>query len=399
MMSTSATWEVGRLAVPVTERYAMPRAFILVVGIAAALLLVGALRSLSGILGPVFFALVLTVAAYPLRQWLERKGLPGWVGGLLCVGVVYLVMVGVTVAFIVSGARFAGLLPGYRDDVTVVVQDAIASLEGFGITQDQIDSFAAGIDLDYVVSLVTGLVGGLTGMLSSLAFVLTLVLFMTLDAAHLPAKVRRLAPERVPLVTAFLDFAHSTRRYLVVSTVFGLIVAAVDVLALLWIGVPVALLWGLFAFITNYIPNIGFVLGVIPPAVLGLLEGGWSMMLAVIVAYSVINIVIQSFIQPKVVGDAVGLATTLSMFSVVFWTFTMGAVGAIMALPLTLFFKAIFVDSDPRSAWVGEIFSAGPAKPEPQPESAGSATTSPPATPDPPAGEPDPAAPATGTQV
>ncbi len=356
------------MAVPVSERYAVPRAFILLVGLAAALLLVGAMRSLSGILGPVFFALVLTVAAYPLRQWLGRRGVPGWLGGLLCVVVVYLVLVGVSVAFVISGARFAGLLPGYRDDVTIVVQDAISSLERFGITQDQIEGFASGIDLNYVVSLVTSLVGGLTGLLSSLAFVLTLVLFMTLDAAHLPAKVRRLAPERTPLVTAFLDFAHSTRRYLVVSTVFGLIVAAIDVLALLWIGVPVALLWGLFAFITNYIPNIGFVLGVIPPAVLGLLEGGWSMMVAVIVAYSVINIVIQSVIQPKVVGDAVGLATTLSLFSVVFWTFTMGAVGAIMALPLTLFFKAIFIDSDPRSAWVGEIFSAGPAKPLPDPE-------------------------------
>jgi AI-2 transport protein TqsA len=366
--------EVGRLAVPVTERHGVPRAFILVVGIAAALLLVGSLRNLAGLLGPVFFALVLTVAAFPLRQWLERKGVPAWVGGLMCVLVVYLVLIGLTLAFIVSGARFAELLPAYRDEVVQVVQDVVGSLQRLGVTSEQIDSFAANFDLGVLVSFVTGLIGGLTGMLSSLAFVLTLVLFMTFDAAHLPEKARRLAPERAPIVAAFRDFAHSTRRYLVVSTVFGLGVAVIDVLALVWIGVPVALLWGLFAFITNYIPNIGFVLGVIPPAVLGLLEGGWSMMLAVVVAYSVINIVIQSVIQPKVVGDAVGLATTLSMFSVVFWTFTMGAIGAIMALPLTLFFKAVFIDSDPRSAWVGELFSAGPAKGSSEPPTADAAS-------------------------
>ena len=70
------------------------------------------------------------------------------------------------------------------------------------------------------------------------------------------------------------DFAHGTRRYLAVSTVFGLIVAVLDTIALAILDVPAPLLWGLLAFITNYIPNIGFVIGLIPPAILALLEGG-----------------------------------------------------------------------------------------------------------------------------
>ena len=78
-------------------------------------------------------------------------------------------------------------------------------------------------------------------------------------------------------------------------------------------GVPLPLTWGLLAFITNYIPNIGFIIGLIPPAILGLLEGGPSLMLAVIAVYCVLNVVIQSVIQPKVVGDAVGLSTTLTL--------------------------------------------------------------------------------------
>ena len=112
-------------------------------------------------------------------------------------------------------------------------------------------------------------------MVSNLFFVLTLVLFMTMDATSFPDHLARAGVARGPLVEALIGFAVGTRSYLVVSTVFGLIVAVIDT------GRPgpagrsrLPLLWGLLAFITNYIPNIGFVIGLIPPALLGLLEGG-----------------------------------------------------------------------------------------------------------------------------
>ena len=71
-----------------------------------------------------------------------------------------------------------------------------------------------------------------------------------------------------------LDFAKSTRKYWIVTTIFGFIVALLDVGALLIIGVPLAVTWGVLAFVTNYIPNIGFLLGLIPPALIALLDGG-----------------------------------------------------------------------------------------------------------------------------
>jgi predicted PurR-regulated permease PerM len=81
------------------------------------------------------------------------------------------------------------------------------------------------------------------------------------------------------------------------------------------LGVPLPLLWGLLSDVTNYIPNIGFVIGLVPPALLALLEGGPQLMLVVIVVYSVVNVVIQSVIQPKFVGDAVNLSLPLSFLS------------------------------------------------------------------------------------
>jgi predicted PurR-regulated permease PerM len=348
------------MTVTAVEATRLPRAIVVMAGLAAVFLVVAGLRNLSDIIGPTFLALVLTIAAHPMRRWVAGLGLPRWVGSVLAILVIYGGLVGFTLAMVVAGARFASLLPTYQQDLQRMLQDALAWLDSLGVHQQQVDALSESLDLGRVVALLGDVVGGLVGVLTSLLFVVTLVLFMVIDATGFTPKLGALPPERRELVDALLSFAAGTRKYLVVATVFGLIVAFFDTVALFWIGVPVAVLWGLLAFITNYIPNIGFVIGVLPPAVIGLLEGGPAMMIAVLVTYSVINVVIQTVIQPKVVGDAVGLSSTITMLSLVFWAYTLGAVGAVMAVPLTLLAKAVLVDADPGSRWVGFLL-AGPA--------------------------------------
>ena len=177
------------------------------------------------------------------------------------------------------------------------------------------------------------------------------------DAVGFTARLRSVG--RAGLAPALSGFASGTRRYLVVSTVFGLIVAVLDTIALTLIGVPLPVVWGLFSFITNYVPNIGFVIGLIPPALLGLLDGGPWTMLAVIAVYCVINVIIQSVIQPKVVGDVVGLTATLSFVSLIFWTWVIGPLGAILAIPLSVLAKAVLLDMDPRAHWLSVLVSPG----------------------------------------
>ena len=87
-------------------------------------------------------------------------------------------------------------------------------------------------------------------------------------------------------------------------------------------------------------------------------------MVAVIVAYSVINFVIQSVIQPKFVSDAVDLSLTVTFLSLVFWTFVIGPVGAILAVPLTLLTKSLLFDVDPSTRWMSSLLSGGPAPPD-----------------------------------
>ena len=122
--------------------------------------------------------------------------------------------------------------------------------------------------------------------------------------------------------------------------------------ALTILDIRYAWLWGLLAFITNYIPNVGFIIGLVPPTIVALLDHDAKTALAVVVIYCVLNIIIQSVIQPRVVGSSVGLSPTLSFLSLIVWAAILGGVGAFLAVPATLFVKALFIDVDPDRRWV-----------------------------------------------
>jgi predicted PurR-regulated permease PerM len=334
----------------------LPRGLLILGGIAAATIVVAGLRGIASIAAPAFLAAVLTVTMQPLRKVLERR-LPPWASTLVAAAAVYLLLLGLTVALVVAVGRFATLLPEYKDQFAALVQDANDWLAGRGVGTTQTDAIASGLDLNRLAGWITALLGDVLSVLSSLALVVILLLFMAMDAAWFPHQLEGIRAARPGVVTSLESFAHGTRSYLLVSTIFGLIVAVIDTLVLWALGIPSPLLWGLLAFITNYIPNIGFVIGLIPPAILALLDSGPGLMLAVIAAYSVINVIIQSVIQPKIVGDVVGLSTSVTFLSLVFWTWVLGPLGALLAIPLSLLVRSVLVDVDPQSAWARPLIA------------------------------------------
>jgi predicted PurR-regulated permease PerM len=335
----------------------IPRGLRVLLGAAAVTVVLAGLRAIGDIVAPVFLALVLTVLVHPVRAWLRERRVPGWAATTTVLVVVYMLVLGLTLTLLVAAGRFATILPTYQESFEQLLSDAAAWFARLGVGEEQLQAIRSPGDLSRLGEIVTGLLGGLLDVVSSLAFICTVVLFMTFDAKNFPGNLAAVTVERPGIGAAFGRFASGTRTYLLVSTVFGLIVAVLDTIALAMLGIPVPVLWGLLSFMTNYIPNIGFVIGLVPPAILGLLEGGPGLMLAVIAVYSVINVVLQSVIQPKFVGDAVGLSTTITFLSLVFWTFVMGPLGALLAIPMTLFAKAILVDVDPRIAWVDALTS------------------------------------------
>jgi predicted PurR-regulated permease PerM len=343
----------------------LPRGLIILIGGGMAVLVIAGLHAAASIVAPTFFALVITVAVHPVRGVVSRHGWPGWTGVFAGALAAYAVVIGLGAAVLYSIAKFATLIPQYSDDLNDLVTSATAKLKGLGISQSTIDSVEKSFDPAKLLGVVTDALQGLASLAGNLTMVILLLLFLAMDASNFPQKLSSNRVGRPAAVDALESFARGTRQYLIVSTVFGFIVAVLDSAFLAFTPVPDPLLWGLLAFITNYIPNVGFIIGLVPPAALGLLIGGPGLMLLIIVVYIVLNFIIQSVIQPKFVGDAVGLSVSLTFLSLVFWVFVLGPTGAFLAVPLSLLVKALLVDVDNEANWLRPLLSSGPGTPDP----------------------------------
>jgi AI-2 transport protein TqsA len=341
-----------------------PRGLIVVLGTAGLLVTTLALQQFSTIVAPVVLGLVLVIGFDPLTGILRRRGVPQWLAVTATLISQVVVVLGLAASLALSVAKLATVLPAYQENFAQLTDELRAWLGSLGVGPDELAAALGKIDLASVAGLLVDMLAGLAGAFSNLLLLLFVVAFMTLDAVGFSSRLPRVRRERPEVIGALDNFVRGTRSYLLVSTVFGLIVAVVDAGFLWLIGVPLPLLWGLLAFITNYIPNIGFVIGLVPPALLALLEGGPKLMTTVIVAYSVVNFVIQSIIQPKYVADAVNLSLTLTFLSLIFWSFVIGPLGAVLAIPLTLLTKALLLDVDPNTRWISSLITGGPAPPE-----------------------------------
>ncbi|HEY3606214.1 MAG TPA: AI-2E family transporter [Pseudonocardiaceae bacterium] len=336
----------------------LPRALVLLGGAAATVVVLAGCSAAAWLIGPLFLAIVIVIVINPIPQWLRRHHVPSWLATTLLVVLVYGVIASLVVVLFVSVAQLATLLSHYADDD--IVARAAAQLRHWGVGADQARAVAGGLDLRHIVRYVGSVLGSIAGIGTSVVFLLSLLLFLSIDAATADVRRAGLITGRPALGDALRTFVRGTRRYVLVTTVFGLVVAVLDSVGLAALGVSLPVLWGVLAFMTNYIPNIGFVLGVLPPAVLGLLQGGWRLGLAVVVLYGVLNFVVQSLIQPRFVGNAVGLSTTATFVSLVLWSWILGPPGAILAVPLTLLAKALLIDPDPRATWVTALVGSIP---------------------------------------
>ncbi|MFC7403326.1 AI-2E family transporter [Citricoccus sp. GCM10030269] len=355
-------------AAPVSEtretkpNRALPRFLVIVLCLAGLVLALEFVQGLQSVVAPVFLGLNLVIIAYPLQAWLIRKGLHRFIGATVTVAVVVVVLIVFVALILWSASELVRALPGYGPQFNEIYNGVLAWIGSFGVTSDMLMDQLSDLNMSTVISTGTGLIAALlsnvTAMLGLLVTVVMAVFFLAVDSVAVDRRMALLNSAKFELGTALTAFAYGVRRYWIVTTIFGLIVAGLDVAALAVIGVPMIWVWGVLSFLTNYIPNIGFVIGMVPPALLGLVEGGWGAFIAVVAAYSVLNFVIQSIIQPKFTGDAVGVIPTVSFLSLLFWAWILGPLGAILALPATLLLKAVMIDADPHSRWINSFIAS-----------------------------------------
>ncbi|AOG29479.1 AI-2E family transporter [Cutibacterium avidum] len=345
-----------------SSKHGLPKVTIVLLTLAAAWLGLSFLHELSSVIAPLFFALNLLITAYPIHTWLVKHKCPRWISATSAGTVVVIVLAAGMAGMVWSVAAMINQLQSYIPQMEKTYTQLLNWSTQLGYSQEVITEKLKKIDPQQVMSVVTSLASDTTSVVTMIVVILTGMIFMVMDTPQMHDRLRLAGKRKPDVVIALESFASGIRKYWLVTTVFGLIVALFDWAALLIIGVPLAGVWALFSFLTNYIPNIGFIIGVIPPALLALFGDGWVPALAVIIAYSVLNFVIQSIIQPKFAGDAVGLTPTMSFVSLLLWGWVFGALGTLIALPCSLLVKATLIDHDPGARWANALISSRPTE-------------------------------------
>lgn len=338
-------------------------------GLAAAVVFLAGIHYVGDIFASAFLAITLVITVRPLLNWMVSKGVPRALASTVCALIIFAFLFGLVALIGVSIAQLVQTLPQYSGRFTAVYTEGINWLASLGVNEDMITRSLSSVNVSSILGTVTSALSSIGQGSGQLVTLLIVVAFLAVDTTRIGERISWLRREQPPLLNALTDFGMRVRQYWVVSTAFGLLVAVLDAIFLSVMGIPLAFTWGVFAFVTNYIPNVGFVIGLVPPALMALLSHDVTTMVIVIIGYSAINFFFQTIIQPKFTGDAVGLNTTVTFLSLLFWVTIVGALGALMAVPLTLFFKAIFIDSSPQTQWLSVFLQAKdlPDEAEPQP--------------------------------
>ena len=327
----------------------IPRGVAILLGLAGATVVAFGLSAIRTIAAPVLLALVLTICVHPLRTALERKGMPRGLATGSVATAVFLILAAFMTALILALAQFAVLLNQYAPDLARIGQTIETALVNFGVGATEVETIVSGFDPTQILEFVSDVLGSVAGLTGTLVIVVTTLLLMAMDASYLPTLLRQFEPSRPHVVASLRIYAHGVRRYMVATTVLGLVQGLLNAMALVVLGVPGALLWGLLSFVCSFVPNIGYLIAIIPPVVFGFFVGGWETAISVLVVYTVVNAVVQGAIQTRVVSNVVAISQTITFVSVLFWAAVIGPIGALLATPLTLLVRMILVDSDPRA--------------------------------------------------
>lgn len=322
--------------------------------VAAAAVIVGAgVKLAAPLLNPFLLAVFLTVMTAPLVMALHRRGLPRWLAVLAGVLVDLAVMAGLATFVGGSIGAFGEKVPRYELRFTQVLASAHDTLLLLGIDVST-NSLRDVADPAALVDMLRQLAQSLATLVSKLFMVLMLVAFMLFESTALEGKLRRVLEDQQDL-RDLADGITEIKSYLVVKTLTS---AGTGVVLGGWcafMGVDLPWLWGLLAFLLNYIPNVGAIIAAVPPVALSLVQFGPAGAFAVASGYTVANISI-GVIEPRLMGRALGLSALVVFLSMIVWGWLLGPVGALFSAPLTLVFKH-WCEHTNDFAWIAVLLS------------------------------------------
>ena len=325
----------------------------------AVLAILFAMREAKTVVVPALLAFFLAAVADSPVSWLERKGM----SRLLAVP---LVVTGMTLLALTIGVIVGSSLQELSEQAPAFQQktrdqlDAVLAKWGGAPVGDGTSDILDFISPDAALGLAAGVLTSVRDLFGNAFLILFLTVFMLFEVPSLKAKLKSLGARR----GAGPSIAEVVRGYLVIKTLTSLATGLLIGLFLTLLSVDFAALWGLLAFLLNYIPSIGSFVASIPPVLLTLLQNQPGLAILVAVGFLAVNVTIGNGIEPRVMGQGLGLSTLVVFLSLILWGWLLGPVGMLLAVPLTTTVKiALEGHQGTRSAAVLLGAASPPASP------------------------------------
>lgn len=330
--------------------------------LAALVVIIAGMKVGADLLVPLLLAIFIAVVCTSPVQWLNSWGLSmrASVCTTLLVLLAGLSLIGVLA--VNSFGTFVATLPDIEARLYEHYWNFLNTMASHGLAINP-DQLAEVFNMEEDESMVAKIIGEVGNMFMQASLIGLLVIFMLFETLNFREKISRALENPAPSLRRFAEFSLTLKRYLAVKTMISLATAVLVWLSCLLVGVDFPLLWGVLAFALNFIPNIGSALAAIPPVLLLLVapDGGVFEALLLASAYLVINFVLGNLIEPRVMGQALGLSTFVAFLSLVVWGWIFGPAGMLLSVVLTMTLK-IALDSHPQTRWIARLLGPGKRK-------------------------------------
>lgn len=360
-MSASAQFDAARKTPP-----AMTGGTIFLITIASFVVVVSGMKAAQSIIVPFLLAVFISVMCAPGMFWMRKKGVPSSVAVLIAFvvilggGTFIVTLVGTSLNEFIQG------LPSYQAKLTQQTRDLVAWLESRNIEVPP-DIEKQYLNFGTFMQLIANTASGIKGAATNGFMILLTILFILLEGSGFPLKLRAALKDPEKSLTGFTAFQQSVNRYLAIKTMFSALTGITVYLWLIMLGIDYPRLWGLIAFLLNYIPNIGSIIAAIPAVMLALVQHGIGTALMTALGYILVNTAYGSILEPRFMGAGLGLSTLVVFLSLVFWGWVLGPVGMFLSVPLTMILK-IALESNEDTRWLGIMLGKNPPERlEPQP--------------------------------
>lgn len=332
--------------------------FLFLLGAASFVIVVAGMQSASSLLNAFFLSLIIVISVSPLLGWLVRKGLSPKLALLLTILLVLGIGASLMAFLGVSINQLIHILPTYEARISAIKDSLVHFFAAKGINLNN----TMGSDVLQPSNLLKGAVVFIQRIgeaIASSLLLLLIVAFMLIESTSFPSKLRRVFEPEGVLLSKLTAFSGDIRKYMMITAWTGALAAFGDFLVLLVLGVDLAPLWGVMFFLLSFIPGVGFLLAVIPPVLLALLEHDGLRALLVFVGCLLVDNIVDKAIKPRYMQEGLDLSILVIILSILFWSWVLGPTGAILSVPLTMMVKKLVLESSEETRFIALLMGAG----------------------------------------